>query len=108
MISAAAKKQIASQIASNLPESAQPPSSTATTVTAMVVDAMQRRMIVAYEDGRLCLLPYPALDRDDEKLLWRVTTFISRMALSADRKMLIMIEAGTRAVIQAKMPQQSS
>lgn len=108
MISAATKKQISSQMTSVLPVSAQMPSSTATVVTAMVVDAMQRRMIVAYEDGRISLLPYPALDRDDEKFLLQVSTFISRMALSADRKMLIMIEAGTRSIIQAKMPQLKS
>lgn len=72
-------------------------------VTAIAVHKPGKCMVVAYEDGLVSLFPFPSLSRDSEIELCRAATYVSRICFSADFKTVIMIEAGSRAVIQASI-----
>lgn len=75
-------------------------------VTAIAVHKPGRCMVVAYEDGLVSLFPYPCVSRDpqQEVELCRVASYVSRISFTADYKTIVMIEAGSRSVIQATIP----
>jgi hypothetical protein len=76
------------------------------TVTAVAVSLQQRILVVAYEDGTVILFPYPCMERisaSTERLLCRVTSYVSRMFFAADQRTIILLDAGSRMIIQTQI-----
>lgn len=98
-----AKAAAASSVAETSNTDPDAPAVVLPVVTAMAVHKPGKCMVVAYEDGQVSLFPYPSVTRDQEIELCRVASYITRIQFSADNKTVVMIEAGSRAVIQATL-----